>query len=38
MEENEEKEGNFFVGLFWGTIISVPLWIAIIGWYKLLFR
>jgi len=30
-----DKQGNFLVGLFWGTSLSVPLWVAFFGWLKL---
>lgn len=25
-------EGNIASGLFWGILISIPLWISIFGW------
>jgi hypothetical protein len=31
-----KEEGNIIVGLFWGTLFSIPLWISIVGWVKLL--
>jgi hypothetical protein len=30
-----EEKGNFFAGLLWGTTLSVPLWIAFLGWIKI---
>jgi hypothetical protein len=30
------EEGNFLVGLLWGTSLSVPLWLAFIGWIKII--
>ncbi len=34
-----ENEGvNFFKGLAWGTAISIPLWISIIGWAQLFLK
>ena len=33
-----EAQGNFLVGLFWGTTLCIPLWIAFIGWLKLLIN
>lgn len=33
----EQEDGNIFVGLFWGSLFSIPLWMAIIGWYKIIF-
>ncbi|WP_176518849.1 hypothetical protein [Bacillus wiedmannii] len=31
-----KKEGDFFVGLFWGSLFSVILWISFFGWLKIL--
>ncbi len=28
-------EENFFKGIFWGVMFSVPLWLAIFGWINL---
>ncbi|MEK4464689.1 hypothetical protein MHB56_21065 [Paenibacillus sp. FSL H8-0315] len=25
-------EGNIATGLIWGILISIPLWISVIGW------
>ena len=25
-------EGNIATGLVWGILISIPLWISVIGW------
>lgn len=34
-----ENEGvNFFKGLLWGTALSIPLWISIIGWAQLILN
>ncbi len=30
-----DEEGNLFIGLFWGMIFSIPLWISFFGWVKL---
>ena len=30
-----EHEGNLFEGVLWGTLLSMPLWLAIIGWVKI---
>jgi hypothetical protein len=30
------KDGSFVIGLFWGTTITIPLWISLIGWVWLL--
>jgi hypothetical protein len=38
MKESYETEGNFFLGLFWGGMISIPLWISFFGWVKLVIR
>jgi hypothetical protein len=31
-----KEEGNIIVGLFWGTLFSIPLWISIFGWVKII--
>ena len=31
-----DKQENFFGGLLWGVALSIPLWIAFVGWIKLL--
>lgn len=31
-----EKEGNFITGLLWGSTLGILLWVAFIGWIKLL--
>jgi hypothetical protein len=31
-----EEQENFFKGLIWGTSLSIPLWLALIGWIKLI--
>lgn len=23
-------------GMIWGTLLSIPLWMALIGWYQIL--
>jgi hypothetical protein len=28
-------ENDFSIGLLWGIVFSIPLWISIIGWVKL---
>lgn len=33
-----EDQGNFFIGLFWGVLFSVPLWMAIFGWFIIIER
>ncbi|MBM7690835.1 hypothetical protein JOC77_000238 [Peribacillus deserti] len=35
MNFSSESE-NFAKGLLWGTALSIPLWLAIFGWIKLL--
>ncbi len=32
-----QEDGNIFEGLYWGTLLSIPLWISFLGWLKLLF-
>ncbi|MDO7905363.1 hypothetical protein Q5741_02920 [Paenibacillus sp. JX-17] len=27
-----QPDGNVAAGLMWGALISVPLWISILGW------
>jgi hypothetical protein len=29
-----EMENTFLKGLLWGTTLSIPLWLSIIGWIK----
>ncbi|MDP4096904.1 hypothetical protein OIN60_08990 [Paenibacillus sp. P96] len=31
-EARPHGEGRFATGMLWGTLISVVLWISIIGW------
>jgi len=31
-----EKQDHFLVGLLWGTSLSIPLWIAFLGWVKII--
>ncbi|TCN24172.1 hypothetical protein EV146_108287 [Mesobacillus foraminis] len=33
-----EEQGNFLVGFLWGTSLSVPLWIALLGWLKIIIN
>lgn len=28
-----QTEGRFSVGLLWGVLLSIPLWISSIGWF-----
>ncbi|MDX8343100.1 hypothetical protein [Rossellomorea sp. YZS02] len=30
-----KEEGSLFVGLYWGVVFSIPLWISIFGWIKM---
>ncbi|MGG5736891.1 hypothetical protein [Bacillus cereus group sp. IBL03679] len=30
-----KKDVNFIVGLFWGSLLSVALWISFFGWMKI---
>jgi hypothetical protein len=32
------EEGSFVTGLYWGILLSVPLWISLVGWVKLILR
>ena len=34
MEYEHYHAGKFSVGLLWGTLLSVPLWISFLGWIK----
>lgn len=27
---------SLVMGMAWGTLLSVPLWISLIGWYQIL--
>jgi hypothetical protein len=31
-------EGNIATGLVWGLLISIPLWISVIGWIMGIWR
>jgi hypothetical protein len=31
-----KEEGNIFYGLFWGTLLSIPLWLSIFDWIKMI--
>ncbi|ULO06333.1 hypothetical protein H1230_25465 [Paenibacillus sp. 19GGS1-52] len=31
-------EGNIATGLVWGILISIPLWISLIGWFMRIWR
>ncbi|MEH7331227.1 hypothetical protein V7161_01065 [Neobacillus drentensis] len=33
----EERE-SFFTGLLWGTALSIPLWLALLGWVKIILH
>ncbi|USK27974.1 MULTISPECIES: hypothetical protein [Metabacillus] len=30
------KDANFFKGMIWATILSVPLWVSFFGWIKII--
>ncbi|SIQ15426.1 hypothetical protein SAMN05880580_103122 [Priestia flexa] len=32
------ENGNFLLGLLWGTSLSIPLWLSFFGWIKLLLK
>ncbi len=34
MEDNQE--GNIIKGCMWATVLSVPLWISLFGWIKII--
>lgn len=44
VSENHQKEiekyyaedGNFFKGLMWAVLLSIPLWVSIFGWIKII--
>ncbi len=29
-------DGDFFIGLFWGMLLAVPLWMSVFGWIKII--
>lgn len=29
-----EEEGNLAVGLMWGILLSIPLWMSLLGWIR----
>lgn len=31
-----EHEGNFVRGAMWATMLSLPLWLSLFGWIKLI--
>lgn len=37
MEYEHYHAGKFSIGLLWGTLLSVPLWISFLGWVKLTY-
>lgn len=30
------NDGNFFIGLSYGVLLSIPLWLSVFGWVKLM--
>ncbi|WP_377887488.1 hypothetical protein [Alkalihalobacillus sp. R86527] len=32
------QEGNFALGIIWGISLSIPLWISLFGWAKLVLQ
>lgn len=34
----KHEEGDFFVGCFNGILLSIPLWLAMFGWVKILLE
>jgi hypothetical protein len=35
---NTMHEDNFFKGMAWATLLSVPLWLSFFGWMKITLR
>jgi hypothetical protein len=35
---NYEENGSLVKGMVWGTALSLPLWIAILGWVRLFLK
>ncbi|HYK73581.1 MAG TPA: hypothetical protein VEV44_10785 [Pseudoneobacillus sp.] len=33
---DSDKHAGFFKGFFWGMLLSVPLWLSLFGWLKML--
>ena len=31
----DKQSGRLATGLFWGIVFSVPLWMSVIGWVRL---
>lgn len=31
-----DKEENLFEGVFWASLICIPMWIALFGWLKII--
>jgi hypothetical protein len=31
-------EGNFVVGMYWGLLLSLPLWVSLLGWVRLIWK
>lgn len=31
-------EENFFKGMLWASLLSIPLWVSFFGWLKLTVR
>ncbi|MCM3597744.1 hypothetical protein M4D55_18405 [Metabacillus idriensis] len=43
MNSKEDSEGellmqdaNFFKGMIWATVLSIPLWVSFFGWMKII--
>jgi hypothetical protein len=32
------EQGNVFKGLLWGILLSIPLWISLFGWSRILLN
>lgn len=34
---DENKDGNLIKGLFWASLLSIPLWLSLIGWVQIIY-
>lgn len=32
------QDVNFFKGMVWATVLSVPLWVSFFGWLKIIMN
>lgn len=35
MEDYYAEDGNFFVGMLWATVLSIPIWVSLYGWVNI---